>query len=54
MDITYLKSAFRKMRAHDKDNASNRLTPRERQAVIVFNVVVFFPFVVAALMFLLN
>lgn len=50
----YLKSAFRKMKAHDKNEVSNRLTPMERQAIVVISVIISFPLLISGLMLLLD
>lgn len=50
----YLKSAFRKMKSHDKNEVSNKLTPMEKQAVIVLYVVVSFPLLISGLLLLIN
>lgn len=50
----YLKSAMKKMKAHDKNEVANRLTPMERQAIIVISAIISFPLLITGLMWLFN
>lgn len=49
-----LKSALFKLKSDDKRNASNRLTPIERQTIIILLSIIVFPLLISSAMVFLN
>jgi hypothetical protein len=50
----YLKSALRKLKAADKNEVSNRFTPKEIQSIITLSAIIIIPLAISGLIFWLN
>ncbi|NLN48660.1 MAG: hypothetical protein GX154_06150 [Clostridiales bacterium] len=52
--IDNLKTALKKLRSADKNNVANRLTPSERQSLIIITIIATFPIILSGILIAIN